>query len=198
MKKNYYKVWSSSLDGFSCSLCAKLEGMTVRHDKPFIIAGHSVMAPPLHDGCRCAVLYEKSPKPQLRRDYETFLSYAQIANDSDVFSAVVNSYFAALYFLERLADASPSDLKMARLSVEGGTSLRQQLRNIQNHQDEIFNAAIKRAYDRECHEAQSLKTERGRNARMERFLQGIIATQALSPANHEYLRELHKKAVKGW
>ena len=192
MKRNYYKVWSSSLDGFSCSLCAKLEGMAVRYDEPFIVAGRSVMAPPLHEGCRCTVLYERNPGPQLRRDYETFLSYAQTANDSDVFGAVVNSYFAALYFLKHLVDASPYDLKAAGLSIENGASLRDQMRNIQNHRDEIFNAAIKRAYDREWHEAQSLKTEQGRKARMERFFQGIIATQALSPANYEYLRELYK------
>lgn len=192
MKKTYYKVWSSALDGHSCSLCAKLEGMTVRYDKPFVIAGHSVMAPPLYEGCRCTVLYERNPRPQLRRDYETFLSYAQIANDSDVFGAAVNSYFAALYFLERLADASPGALKVAGLSVENGASLCDQLHNIQSHQDDIFNAAIKRAYDREWYEAQSLINERGRKARMERFLQGVIATQALSPANYEFLRELSK------
>lgn len=186
----YYKIWSSSLDGCSCSLCAKLEGTAVKYNEPFKIAGHSIMEPPLHDGCRCAVLYEENPKPQLRRDYDTFLSFAGIANDSDIFDLVVNSYFAALYFLQHLVDASPTELKAAGLSVEDGASLHNQMINIQNHQDQIFNAAIKRAYDRELKEAQSLKTERGRKVRMDRLLQGIIGTQALSPANYEYLRDL--------
>jgi len=189
---DYYKVWSSGLDGCSCSLCAKLEGKAVKRNEPFVIAGRSVMEPPLHDDCRCALLYEEKPKPQLRRDYETFLSYASLANDSVIFSSAVNGYFAALYFLQKLTDASPYELKTAGLSVGNGASLKAQMANIKNHQDQIFNAAIKRAYDREWHEVQSLKTERGREARMERFIQGIIATQALSPANHEFLRELSK------
>ena len=189
-KKGYYKIWSSSLDGSSCSLCAKLEGTAVKINEPFKVAGHSVMEPPLHDGCRCAVLYEKDPESQLRRDYDTFLSFARIANDSDIFDSVVNSYFSAIFFLQRLVSSSPAELKAAGLSVDNGASLYNQMINIQNHQDQIFNSAIKRAYDREQAQAQSLKTERGRKVRMDRLIQDIIGTQALSQANYEYLREL--------
>jgi len=192
MPEQTMKIWSTALDGGSCSLCAKLQWTAVKHSQPFVFAGRSVMTPPLHDGCRCAIFYEENPKPQLRRDYDTFMSFAAIANDSDMFSAVVNSYFAALYFLQNLVDASPADLRAAGLSIESGASLRSQMDNIKNHQDDIFNAAIKRDYDRTWSDAQSLKTERGKKTRMDAFLQSVLSSQVLSDANQEYLYCLMK------
>lgn len=188
----YYKMWSSSLDGCSCSLCAKLEGTAVKNNESFEIAGRSVMEPPLHDGCRCALLWVEESKlqPRLVRVHNAFVDYSKAASLSIDFQRFVSCFFAATYFMEQLAAASCEDLAAAGMPQNEFSNFADQLRAIQSRRDEIFNAAIKRAYNREMKEVQLLKTERGRKVRMDRLIQVITETQALSPANYEYLRDL--------
>ncbi len=191
-KKGYYKMWASSVDGCSCSLCAKLEGTAVKCSEPFKIAGRSVMEPPLHDGCRCTLLWvkESNLEPRLVRTHNAFVSYSNAASRSLDFQSFANSFFASLYFLEQLASASRDDLAAAGMPQSELSNFAAQFRALQSRRDDIFNVAIQRAYDHEWKDSQSLKTELGRKNRMERLLQGIIASQALSPANYEYLKEL--------
>jgi hypothetical protein len=106
------------------------------------------------------------------------------------FQEFANSFFAALYFLEQLASASCDDLAAAGMPQSELSDFSAQFHALQSRHDDIFNAAIKRAFDHEWKEAQDLKTELGRKNRMERLLQGIISSQALSSANYEYLKEL--------
>ena len=203
-----FKVWSSSADDCTCSLCAKLEGTAVRIDEVFEIAGHSVLEPPLHDGCRCAVAWvdESFLEHRLVRVYEAFEKFSNAASSSLVFQQFITCFFAAEYFLEQLASASDADLALAGLAqLEQLASasdadlalaglaqndFKAQLRDIRSRRDQIFNAALKRAYDHAWEEASQLKTERGRKNRMELWLQGVLASQALSPVNREYLKEL--------
>ena len=184
-----FKVWSSSADDCTCSLCAKLEGTAVRIDEVFEIAGHSVLEPPLHDGCRCAVAWvdESFLEHRLVRVYEAFEKFSNAASSSLVFQQFITCFFAAEYFLEQLASASNADLALAGLAQN---DFKAQLRDIRSRRDQIFNAALKRAYDHAWEEASQLKTERGRKNRMELWLQGVLASRALSPANYEYLKEL--------
>jgi hypothetical protein len=184
-----FKVWSSSADDCTCSLCAKLEGTAVRIDEVFEIAGHSVLEPPLHDGCRCAVAWvdESFLEHRLVRVYEAFEKFSNAASSSLVFQQFITCFFAAEYFLEQLASASDADLALAGLAQN---DFKAQLRDIRSRRDQIFNAALKRAYDHAWEEASQLKTERGRKNRMELWLQGVLASRALSPANYEYLKEL--------
>ena len=186
---NYYKVWSSSVDGCCCSLCSKLEGTAVKLDEPFEVAGRVVQEPPLHDGCRCAVLFvdRSSLEPQLIRVHNAFIKFSNAASTSVDFQSFASCFFAAEYFLSQLAAASVSDLAAVGLS---GEKFKAQYRDLQLRRDQLFNAAIKRAYDYELKEAQTLKTNRGKKRRMDSLLQMILATQALSPANYEYLRKL--------
>jgi hypothetical protein len=184
-----FKVWSSSADDCTCSLCAKLEGTAVRIDEVFEIAGHSVLEPPLHDGCRCAVAWvdESFLEHRLVRVYEAFVKFSNAASSSLVFQQFITCFFAAEYFLEQLASASDADLALAGLAQN---DFKAQLRDIRSRRDQIFNAALKRAYDHAWEEASQLKTERGRKNRMELWLQGVLTSRALSPANYEYLKEL--------
>ncbi|MCX7773056.1 MAG: phage head morphogenesis protein [Clostridia bacterium] len=184
-----FKVWSSSADDCTCSLCAKLEGTAVKFDEVFEIAGRSVMDPPLHDGCRCRVSWvdESLLEPRLVRAYKAFEKFSYAASRSQAFQQFVTCFYAAQYFLEQLASASDDDLALSGLSQ---TDFKAQLRDIQSHRDQIFNAALKRAYDHAWGEAKLLKTELGRRSRMERWLQGVLASQALSSVNLEYLKEL--------
>jgi len=184
-----FKVWSSSADDCTCSLCAKLEGTAVRIDEVFEIAGHSVLEPPLHDGCRCAVAWvdESFLEHRLVRVYEAFEKFSNAASSSLVFQQFITCFFAAEYFLEQLASASDADLALAGLAQN---DFKAQLRDIRSRRDQIFNAALKRAYDHAWEEASQLKTERGRKNRMELWLQGVLASQALSPVNREYLKDL--------
>ena len=186
---NYYKVWSSAFDGRCCSLCSKLEGTAIRLDEPFEIAGRVIQEPPLHDRCRCAVVFveEQFLDPRLVRVHNTFLNFSSVASNSKIFVHFINSFFAAEYFLGQLAAAPSSDLALVGL---GSADFKSQFRDLQRRRDQIFNVAIKRAYDYEWENAQSLKTEHGRRARMERWLQLIIDSQALSPVNYNYLKEL--------
>ena len=184
-----FKVWSSSADDYTCSLCAKLEGTAVRIDEVFEIVGHSVLEPPLHDGCRCAVAWvdESFLEHRLVRVYEAFEKFSNAASSSLVFQQFITCFFAAEYFLEQLASASDADLALAGLAQN---DFKAQLRDIRSRRDQIFNAALKRAYDHAWEEASQLKTERGRKNRMELWLQGVLASQALSPVNREYLKDL--------
>jgi len=184
-----FKVWSSSVDGCTCSLCAKLEGTAVKIDEVFHIAGHSVLDPPLHDDCRCTVAWvdESFLEHRLVRIYKAFVNFSNAASSSFVFQQFVNCFFAAEYFLEQLASATAADLASAGLAQN---DFKSQLRDIRSRRDQLFNAALKRAYDHAWEDASKLKTKRGRKNRMELWLQGVLSSQVLSPANYEYLKEL--------
>ena len=183
-----YKVWSSCMDGCSCSLCAKLEGAALPIDDPFVIAGRSVQAPPLHNGCRCSLMYQEKPAPAPMRAFEAFISFLSIANESDDFFAAVSGYQAAVFFLHRLLDFSDAELGSAGL--KGRRELADDLAALVANRDAIFNGAIVRAHDRVSHDAASLKTERGRRARVDRLLQLITSSQELSPANLQFIRSI--------
>ena len=184
-----FKVWSSSADDCTCSLCAKLDGTAVNIDEVFEIAGCSVMDPPLHDGCRCTVSWvdESFLEHRLVRAYKSFEKFSNAASASRVFQQFVACFFAAEYFLEQLASASCVDLASAGLAQN---DFKVQLQDIRSRRDQLFNAALKRAYDHAQGEALQLKTDHGRKNRMEMWLQGVLASQALSPVNYEYLKEL--------
>jgi hypothetical protein len=187
--KNYYKVWSSAIDGCSCSLCSKLEGAAVTLDEPFRIAGYVVQEPPLHDGCRCAVLFVDGSalEPWLVRIHNSFIKFSNVASASANFQVFVSGFFAAEYFLGVLASAPEADIVAAGLF---GKNFIAQLRDLQLRRDHLFNSAIKRAFDCEYENAKLLKSERVRRARLDRWLQIVVGSQSLAPANYEYLKEL--------
>jgi len=187
----YYKVWSSSVDD-CCSLCSKLEGVAVKLDEPFKVAGRVIQEPPLHDGCRCEVLLVDGSilDPRLVRLYKAFIKFSNAASGSVIFSSFTSCFFATEYFLGQLAAAPTGDL--ASVGLAGG-NFKAQLRDLQLRRDQLFNDAIKRAFDHEWESARLLKTERGRRTRMEQWLQVVIASQTLDPANYEYLKELFSK-----
>jgi len=184
-----FKVWSSSADDYTCSLCAKLEGTAVRIDEVFEIAGHSVLDPPLHDGCRCTISWvdESFLEHRLVRLYKAFVKFSNAASSSHVFQQFITCFFAAEYFLEKLASAPAADLVSAGLAQN---DFKAQLQDIRSRRDQLFNAALKRAYDHAWEDASKLKTEHERKNRMELWRQGVLASQALSPVNREYLKEL--------
>lgn len=184
-----FKVWSSSADDCTCSLCAKLEGTAVRIDEVFEIAGHSVLDPPLHEGCRCTISWvdESFLERRLIRTYKAFVKFSNAASSSRVFQQFVNCFFAAEYFLEQLASASADELALTGLTQN---DFKAQLQDIRSRRDQLFNAALKRAYDHAWEDASKLKTECDRKNRMELWLQGVLASQALSPVNREYLKDL--------
>jgi len=181
------------MDGCSCSLCAKLEGVALPLDEPFVIAGRSVQAPPLHNGCRCSLLYMEKPAPAPVRVFEAFISFLSIANESDDFFAAVNGYHAAEFFLRHLSEFQDGELWAADL--KSSRAFADELASLVAGRDDAFNAAIKRAYDRVLRDAASLKTERGRRARLDRLLQLIASSQELSAANFEYVRSLSEEVA---
>lgn len=186
---DYYKVWSSTADGHSCSLCSKLEGAAVKLDKPFEFAGRAIQGPPLHNDCRCNVLlvHETVLEPLLIRLYNAFIKFSNAAGSSVHFQSFVSCFFAAEYFLGQLTFASGSELAAAGLPADGFKS---QLRDLHLRRDRLFNAALKRAYAQEIENAKLLETERGRRSRMDRWLEVVVASNVLAPANYEYLKEL--------
>ncbi len=188
-----YKIWSSSMDGCSCSLCSKLEGAALPIGDPFVIAGRSVQAPPLHNGCRCSLMYQEVPAPAPVRAFEAFISFLSIANESADFFAAVNGYHAAVFFLRRLSDFSDAELKSAGLKAR--RELAGDLASLVASRDAIFNGAIVRAYDRVSCDAASLKTEKGRLARVGRLLQLIASSQELSPINFQFLRSISERVL---
>lgn len=139
------KVWSSAMDGCGCSLCARLEGTAVPLNEPFVITGRSVQEPPLHDGCRCALIYDESPKPASFRDFEAFRCFAGLANDSEDFFAAMSGYHAAVFFLRRLAERSDAELEAAGLAVR--RSLSSDLASLVANRDGVVNGAILRSFD---------------------------------------------------
>lgn len=183
-----YKIWSSCMDSYSCSLCAKLEGTALPIDDPFVIAGRSVQAPPLHNGCRCSLMYQEKPAPPPVRAFEAFISFLSITNESVDFFAAVNGYHAAVFFLRRLSGYPDAELEAAGLKTS--RLFEDELASLVANRDAIFNGAIARAYDRVSHDAASLKTEKGRRARVDRLLQLIASSQELSLVNLEYLRSI--------
>lgn len=124
---------------------------------------------------------------ELKNCYNSFVENSNAASESFVFNYFVSCYFAAEYSLGQLAAAPEYDLAVAGLLHN---DFKSQLRDLQLRRDHIFNIAIKRSFDHEWEFCQSLKTERGRRARMDQWIQIIVASQALAPANYEYLKEL--------
>jgi len=183
-----YKIWSSSMDGCSCSLCSKLEGAVLPIGDPFVIAGRSVQAPPLHNGCRCSLLYLEKPAPAPVRAFEAFISFLSIANESADFFAAVNGYHAAVFFLRRLSEFPDAELEVAGLKRR--RELTDELASLVAGRDALFNGAIQRAYDRVYRDAASLKTEKGRRARVDRLLQLIASSQELSSVNFQFMRSI--------
>lgn len=181
-----YKIWSSVLDGCSCSLCAKLDGSAVPLDEPFVVSGRSVLAPPLHEGCRCSLEYSERPAPAPMRDLDAYCRFAEIAKGSDDFFAAVNGYHAAVFFLRRLSGYSDAELDAAGISPS--RSLSGELAAMIACQDAVVDAAIDRAHGRVVADAASLKTEKGRAARADQLLQLILSSQMLSPENYQHLR----------
>ena len=187
--ENYYKVWSSSIDGCSCSLCSKLEGTAVTLDEPFKVGSRVIQEPPLHEGCRCAVMFvEKGAlEPWLVRVNGAFVGFSNSASKASDFQSFISCFFAAEYFLTQLAAAPEDDLAAAGLLHN---DFKSQLQDLQLRRDQIFNIAIKRSFDHEREFCQSLKTERGRRTHMDQWIQIIVASHALAPVNYEYLKEL--------
>jgi hypothetical protein len=184
----YYKVWSSSTDG-CCSLCSELEGAAVKLDEPFEVAGRVVQEPPLHDGCRCEVLvvHESILEHRLIRLHKAFIKFSNAASGSVLFQSFISCFFAAEYFLGQLASAPGADLVAAGMAEN---DFEAQFRDLQLRRDQLFNAAIKRAFEHELECTRLMKDEHCRRSHMDRWLQVVVASQALAPGNYEYLKEL--------
>ena len=127
------------------------------------------------------------PVVELKNWYNAFVENSNSASEAFVFSDFVSSYFAAEHSLAQLAAAPEDDLAAADLLH---SDFKSQLVDLQLRRDRIFNIAIKRSFDYEWEFCQSLKTERGRRAQMDQWIQIVVASQALAPANYEYLKEL--------
>jgi len=121
------------------------------------------------------------------RDYDSYIKFSNAASEASDFQSFVSSFFAAEHSLGQLAAAPVSDLALAGL---GGLDFKAQYRDLQLRRDQLFNAAIKKAFDRELEISSLMSSERGRRACMDRWLQVVVASQSLAPANYEYLKEL--------
>lgn len=191
--EKYYKVWSTCMDGHSCPECVKLEGAAVPMNASFRAGNKHIKTPPLHKGCRCTLLYVKANdiEHELRRAYNAFLAFSNMANDSADFRAAVSGYLGSLYFLEKIVSAPEKDFRAAGLRLPAGYDLKQQLAVIKEHKDQIFNQAIKRAYDDTILRSSDLKTDRGKQERLKRLKSEILAEgSVLSSANIEFLDAL--------
>ena len=189
----YFKVWTSAMDGYSCPECAKLEGAVAPMNGSFVVGKRTVNNPPLHDGCRCSLAFVdiKDLEPALKRYYNAFLEFSSLANDSSDFHAAVSGYFNSLFFLEKIAAASASELRDAGLLLPVGYNLKEQLSVIRSHKDQIFNQAIKRAYDKTMSEVSSFKTEKRKRERLLRLKESILSdADSLSGSNIAFLNEL--------
>ncbi len=116
---------------------------------------------------------------KVRRAYDSFVEAAELASRSVSVSEAVNAYFSALYFLRRLAEAPPAELRAAGFSPDAGALFLEQAEDVGSRQDRVVNAAIKRAYEFAAGASDSL-------------LQELASLRVLSPANREYLWELMK------
>ncbi|MCD7778865.1 MAG: phage head morphogenesis protein [Clostridiales bacterium] len=185
-----YKVWETALDGDICPDCAKMQGACVPMDEKFVLDGKEINDPPLCDNCRCVVSYAEEPVPELRRCYEALKFYSEIANSSNQFQGSNLGYFMSLYFLRKLAAASPSELSAAGLKFSGRYDFDAQISNIEANRTKFFNQAIQRAYDYEVKNAASLKTEKGKRNRLLKLKESILDFETLLPANIDYLNHL--------
>lgn len=183
-----YKIWSSCMDGCSCSLCSTLEGAALPVDESFFVAGRYVSAPPLHEGCRCSLLFVGDVAPAPVRDLEAFCAFSSITNESADFYTAINGFNSAVFFMRRLAAYPDSELAAAGLKSSG--AFRSDLNDLIGSRDALVGEAIRRAYGRVLREAASLKTERGKRARLNRFAQLLRSSHELSPADDQLLASL--------
>lgn len=119
--------------------------------------------------------------------YNSYIEFSNSASEALDFQSFLSSFFTAEYSLGRLAEAPVNDLDLAGLADVDFDSL---FRDLQLRRDMIFNQAIKRSYERELGVAALMSSGRGHRAVMDRWLQLVIASQALSPANYTYIKEL--------
>ncbi|MGI6498064.1 MAG: hypothetical protein ACOX0U_04470 [Oscillospiraceae bacterium] len=120
-------------------------------------------------------------------EYNSYIELSNSASEALDFQSFLFSFFAAEHSLGLLAEAPVGDLVRAGLGDMNFGSL---FRDLQLRRDIIFNQAIKRSYDRELEVAALMSSERGRRSAMDRWLQVVVASQALSPVNYNYLKEL--------
>ena len=190
MPRSMVKVLLTASDDRVCLSCAKLEGLAIGMDDYFLVDGQEFLLPPFHDHCRCTLLYEESPEPQARRDYNSLILFSNMANDSSSFEGSVVGYYATIYFLEKLIACPASDFSSAGLEIKNGASLEGQLQSMKLNKDSIFNGALRRAYDYQVENAKSLKTDRGRRARIDRWVSGVLESESLTASNYEFLYDL--------
>lgn len=111
-----------------------------------------------------------------------------LVNDSCNMSTVLARYDLLIATLTKLSSHSAEQLRIAKVAPQRPFSC--SLSEIVSQRDIIFNQAIQRAFDHTVKEAQSLKTEKGRQNKIMRLKASILSLDGLSQANIDYLNNL--------
>ncbi len=195
----YHKVWSAVPDDRVCLRCALMEGSAALIKEPFYLNGKAVSDPPLHQGCRCVLLYEDPMffEPQLKRDYDALLSFSEQANNSTSFHGAVIGYYASVHFLQKLASASTRELRAAGLNLPKSRNLHTELSAVTENREKFLSQALIRAYNAVVADSQSLKTARGKANRITRFRDSILndaeIMQLLPPSVIDAVKSINPK-----
>lgn len=190
---------STAFDNSVCETCQRYEGKIYPINK--------VPTLPLCPTCRCAYIYlfpedlkklntsssatithDQALRETIRREIEIMNDCVELVNNSCNFSTVVHRYDGLIRSLTKLSRFTPQELQIARVSPRQPFSA--SLKEIQTQKDAIFNQAIQRAYDRTVEDSKSLKTEKGRQNRLEKLKASILGCSSLSDANIAYVNSL--------
>lgn len=199
MPKGTKKIWSTAGVANVCRDCLRLEGTMIDMDKKFKSGRKSVLIPPLHDGCRCVVMYE-SPDSKLvknyspaKRELELQTKCLEYLKNTSLIYDAIKKYFVLIESLDRLAKYSEDDLNKVKLSRK---AVKEMKANVINNKVNIFNGVIEREYQYQAKDVETLKTNRGKINRMKKLCDSLIDYPNLPYESVNYAKSLVDDYIK--
>lgn len=196
MPKGMKKVWSVASLGRVCTDCLRLDGKALDMDEKFTSGDASVLYPPLHDGCRCVLKYIEPDR--LKGYSETHRNIALIKRCEEYIANAIFVYdfwqkhTALLEAMERvLHDSTPPTDEESILFL---SKLPERYHYLITHKIEMFNDTIDRQYAWELEDASKLKTEWGKQNRINRFFESV-AVLPIPEGSIEYAKRLCESYV---
>lgn len=199
MPKGTKKVWSTAGVANVCRDCLRLEGTIIDIDKKFISGRKSVSIPPLHDGCRCVVMYESSDSKlvknysPIKRELELQAKCLEYLKTTSLIYDAIEKYFVLIESLDRLIKYSEDDLNKVKLSKR---IVKEMKIDFVNDKVNIFNGVIEREYQYQIKDAETLKTNRGKINRIKKLYDSLIDYPDLPSESIKYAKLLVDDYIK--
>lgn len=124
----------------------------------------------------------------LRRAYDISFKSQNILNTTKDVDTALSQYPVLISNLSILASATDEELSFC--SLRSRSEMKDYLHELEDKKDTIINQVISRAYADMMAKASTLKTEKGRQNRIDAFRESVLSLNGLSYANRSYVDEI--------